>query len=224
MRAGPGPRRRDPLRLRLRAHCGPARPRLLPARGPERTALRGPDPRAPGRVTRPPRARPCSARPPSQKPQLRTQGSARRGRQQVSPERLADVTHLAAGGQRGGARRGGRGAWSVREGAAGAEGHPWRGPRCPHTHQAAGRGGGGNGSPPAPPRGSIRPRVLGGARCALGRVGTAYAAGPPGNLCSGGFSPDPPGRSLERWRPRSGSLGQVTELERRGEVGSPMRA
>lgn len=59
MRAGPGPRTPRPPRRRLRAHCGPARPRLQPAPGPERTALRGPDPRAPGQVAGPPRAWLC---------------------------------------------------------------------------------------------------------------------------------------------------------------------
>lgn len=99
------------------AGCGrTAAPR---APGSSRLGARSARPRAaptPGPWARPPdlcarsSAGPCSARPPGQRPGLGARGSAPRGRQQVSPERRADVTHLAAGGQRGAARGGGRGA------------------------------------------------------------------------------------------------------------------
>lgn len=93
---------RAPSSSRLRARG--SRPRAAPTPGPR---ARLPDLGARSS------ARPCSARPPDQRPALWARGSAPRGRQQVSLERWADVTHLAAGGQRGAARGGGRGAWSA---------------------------------------------------------------------------------------------------------------
>lgn len=89
-------------------------------------------------------------------------------------------------------------------GGPGPECRPRRGPRCPHPHRAAGRGGGGTCSAPASPRGFI---YAGGARCAPRRVGTASAVGPQEIWGSEGFPP----RSF--WKEESGELGaEVREL------------
>lgn len=174
------PGERGPHRRRLRAHCGPARPRLLRAAGPSSLprAARTPEPR----VLDP--CCPTAARSTLPRaiawlgPRLGDLDSAWRGRQQVSPERRADVTHLAAGRSETSDTRG------RMPGLECPRGRPWpqgvvHGPVLTPTRATGGSGGG-----PAPRLLLAWPHLLWGSS-----VGAASALGPLGNLGSGGFFP-----------------------------------
>lgn len=146
----------------------PRAPPAPPAPGPERTAPRGPR-SGPGRQTSA-----CAALP-GRKPRLGARGSARRGRQQVSPERPADMTHLARGRSE---RRGAQGQLRGLEcgrGAAGPRVIPGAGLAVPSLTERPGAGAAG------PAR-----RLLRVAPSARGAGGCSLRLGPRGNsLCRG---------------------------------------
>lgn len=193
MRAGRGPGRapraegwdpgdQDPPRRWLRAHCGPARPRLLPARGPKRTAPRGPDPRALGQAAGPRRAQLCPALfSAAARPKAGTRGTGLGAAGAAAGVPGAPGRRDAFGGGRSEMSCARGRPWGLERGGGGSSGlrvPPGAGCAVPTPTPAARRGGGGTCSAPAPPRGFIR---AGGARCAPGRVETASAAGPPWN-------------------------------------------
>lgn len=138
-----------------------------------------------------------------------------RGRQQVSPERPADVTHLAAGGRRGAARGGGRGAWSAGEGADLAERVvPGASRAVPTPNKRLGAGAAGLAL-------RLLLRVAPSARGVPAALRAAWEQPllwvPRGIGVLEDFPPDPSGKgSLECWGLRSGSLDQVTGVKMRG--------
>lgn len=161
MRAGRGPGRAPraegwdpgdqyPPRRWFPAHCGPARPRLLRARGPKRTAPRGPDPRALGQAAGPRRAQLCpalfstAARPEAVTPGTRGAGLGAAGAAAGVPG--APGRRDAFGGgrsERSGARGRPRGLERGGGGGSGLRVAPGAGRAVPTPTPAARRGGGG---------------------------------------------------------------------------------
>lgn len=207
---GQDPGDRDPPRRWLRAHCGPARPRLLSAPGPVRTVPRGPDPR-------PRRARPYPALPSAAaQPEARTLGAGLGVAGAAAGVPGAPGRRDAFGGGRS-ARRGARGRprgleRGGRDGSS-PEGRPGAGRAVPTPTEWPGAGA----------AGPVRRLLLRVAPSAPGVPAALPAAWeqtlpwvPRGLWVLEDFPPDSSGKSLESWGPRPRSLDQVTGLEMRG--------